>query len=74
MGFLDFMFYGFVAVVFIQAFFYVFFFGRFAFLKQKQVTPKNIAISVIICAKNEAENLKTFLPLIIEQDYPDFEK
>tara|TARA_R110002095_G_scaffold56655_3_gene48540 strand:+ start:1916 stop:2920 length:1005 start_codon:yes stop_codon:yes gene_type:complete len=37
------------------------------------VPPKNIAISVIICAKNEAENLKRFLPSIIEQDYPNFE-
>ena len=30
-------------------------------------------VSVIICAKNEAENLKKFLPAIIEQEYPDFE-
>ncbi len=73
MGFLDFVFYGFIAVVIIQAIFYVFFFGRFAFLKQKKVAPKNIAVSVIICAKNEAENLKIFLPSIIGQDYPDFE-
>lgn len=27
-------------------------------------------VSVIICAKNEAENLKQFLPLILTQDYP----
>lgn len=30
-------------------------------------------ISVIICARNEAENLKTFLPKILAQDYPNFE-
>lgn len=30
-------------------------------------------ISVIICARNEAENLRKFLPSIIEQDYPSFE-
>ncbi len=30
-------------------------------------------ISVIICAKNEAENLKRFLPLILDQNYPSFE-
>lgn len=73
MGFLDFVFYGFIAVVFIQAFFYILFFGRFAFLKQGKVTQKNIAVSVIICAKNEAENLEAFLPSILEQDYPNFE-
>jgi len=73
MGFLDFVFYGLIAVVIIQVVFYVFFFGKFAFSRQKKVTPKNIAVSVIICAKNEAENLKRFLPSIIEQDYPNFE-
>lgn len=30
-------------------------------------------VSVIICAKNEASNLKRFLPRVLEQDYPDFE-
>jgi glycosyltransferase involved in cell wall biosynthesis len=28
---------------------------------------------VIICAKNEADNLDNYLPLILTQDYPDFE-
>ncbi|WP_296343054.1 glycosyltransferase [Winogradskyella sp.] len=35
--------------------------------------PNNIALSVIICAKNEAENLKKNLPKMISQDYKDFE-
>jgi poly-beta-1,6-N-acetyl-D-glucosamine synthase len=30
-------------------------------------------VSVVICARNEAENLKNNLPKILEQDYPDFE-
>lgn len=30
-------------------------------------------VSIIICAKNEIENIKNFLPSILEQDYPDFE-
>lgn len=30
-------------------------------------------ISVIICAKDEADNLRKFLPLVLDQDYPDFE-
>ncbi|MEP3839005.1 MAG: glycosyltransferase [Algibacter sp.] len=73
MGFLDFVFYGFITVVIIQVIFYLFLFGRFSFLKQKNSTPKSLAVSVIICAKNEAENLKTFLPSIINQDYKNFE-
>lgn len=31
------------------------------------------ALSVIICARNEADNLRNFLPAILEQDYPEFE-
>ncbi len=30
-------------------------------------------VSVIICAKNEDENLTEFLPKILSQDYPEFE-
>ena len=28
---------------------------------------------MIVCAKNEAENLKNFLPSILNQEYQDFE-
>ena len=70
---LDFLCYAFIAVDFIQVVYYLFIFGNFAFLKQKKPSSKNIPVSVIICAKNEAENLKNFLPSIINQDYPEFE-
>ena len=30
-------------------------------------------ISVIICARNGDKNLKEYLPLVLEQDYPDYE-
>lgn len=30
-------------------------------------------LSVVICARNEAENLKQYLPFVLEQEYPDFE-
>jgi len=30
-------------------------------------------VSIIISARNEAENLRNFLPLILNQDYPNFE-
>jgi len=73
MLFLEITFYTFIVIVFIQVIFYSLFFGKFAFLKLKKEAQKNIAVSVLICAKNEAENLQNFLPSIINQDYPSFE-
>ena len=29
-------------------------------------------LSVIVCARNEADNLRKILPTILEQDYPQF--
>ncbi|AVR44041.1 glycosyl transferase family 2 [Christiangramia fulva] len=53
----------------------LYFFGFFAFatagIKNKLHPGK--AVSVIICAKNEAENLRNFLPSILEQEYSQFE-
>lgn len=71
---LDIALYALIVVVLIQVFFYLHVFGKFAFHKSKKTnnTPKT-PVSVIICAKNEAENLKRFLPSVIQQDYKDFE-
>ncbi|MBN2348955.1 MAG: glycosyltransferase [Bacteroidales bacterium] len=58
----------------IQLFFYFFIYSRIVFYNKK--TPpraKKEPVSVIICAKNEAENLKKFLPSILSQDYKDYE-
>lgn len=57
----------------IQLFYYLFFY--LAVSRKKQDEPKKTRqpVSVIICARNEAENLTNFLPAILEQDYPDFE-
>ena len=63
----------FIAVVAVQFLYYVVFFGKFSFAKKQTSTPKRIPISVIVCAKNEEENVKQFVPLLLEQDYPDFE-
>lgn len=66
-------FYLFIFVVAIQLFYYLIVFGKFAYAKTQKSTPKKIPISVIVCAKNEAENVTKFIPLLAEQDYPDFE-
>ncbi|WP_372937039.1 glycosyltransferase [Seonamhaeicola sp.] len=73
MSLLDFIYYAFISVVCIQVIIYFFLFGKFSFSKQKTQSVKKIPVSVIICAKNEAENLKKFLPFIINQDYSNFE-
>ena len=70
---LDILFYTFIAVVSIQLGFYGAIFSKFTFHTHQQQKQKNIAISVLVCAKNEAENLKKFIPLILEQNYPVFE-
>ena len=63
----------FVAIVVIQFLYYIVVFGKFSFAKPQSGTPKRIPISVIVCAKNEEENVRNLIPLLVEQDYPQFE-
>ncbi len=66
------LFYSFIAVVAIQTIYYMVF-SFFAFSKNKRNKTSSTPVSVIICAKNEGDNIKKFLPSIIEQNYPTFE-
>ena len=67
------LFYSFVAFTAIQIIYYLVF-STFLFHNQKdQRKTYDIPVSVIICAKNEADNLKNFLPSIINQEHSDFE-
>jgi glycosyltransferase involved in cell wall biosynthesis len=65
--------YFFIFIVVVQISYYLGVFGKFAFTKAQKVTPKRIPISVIVCAKNEEENVVNYIPLLAEQNYPDFE-
>ena len=67
------LFYLFIGIVAIQLFYYLFVFGKFAYMKSQKSTPKKVPISVIVCAKNEEENVIKFIPILAEQDYPDYE-
>ena len=64
------VFLGFCIITFIQLFYYLFFFLRLAYYKQK---PRNIfqtqPVSVIICARDEAANLAKYLPGALVQSY-----
>ena len=63
----------FIAVVVVQFLFYIVIFGKFSFIKPQVSKQKRIPISVIVCAKNEEENVKNFIPLLLSQNYPEFE-
>ncbi|MES2543778.1 MAG: glycosyltransferase [Bacteroidota bacterium] len=67
------IFYSFIAIVVAQLFYYTIVFGKFAFSKVTKSTPKKIPISVIVCAKNEEQNVAQFIPLLAQQNYPNFE-
>jgi poly-beta-1,6-N-acetyl-D-glucosamine synthase len=49
-------------------------FAKLAFYKRRnEEVTKLPSVSVIISAKNEDENLQNYLPVLMEQDYPDYE-
>jgi glycosyltransferase involved in cell wall biosynthesis len=57
----------------IQLFYYYFFYLAIYIHKQSVAEKAAHSVSVIICARNEAENLSNFLQSVLEQDYPDYE-
>jgi biofilm PGA synthesis N-glycosyltransferase PgaC len=57
----------------IQLFYLLFYFLRVARYKKAVVSESLPSVSLIICARNEDDNLTKNLPLIFGQDYPDFE-
>ncbi|MGE0089371.1 MAG: glycosyltransferase [Bacteroidales bacterium] len=64
----------FLLVFLVQLFYYLFYYSRILFVKKvHRVTGINVPVSIIICARNEEENLKKNLPSFLNQDYPNFE-
>jgi poly-beta-1,6-N-acetyl-D-glucosamine synthase len=57
----------------IQLFYYLFFYLSVNKPNLKDTNISKQPVSVIICARDEADNLTKFLPSILEQDYPNFE-
>ncbi len=62
-----------VFFVIIQLIYYWVIFSRLAFKKHKTYPDVSHPVSVIVCARNEYQNLKDFLPVVLEQDYPNYE-
>lgn len=60
----------FCSIAFIQLFYYLFFFSRLSFYRERpKATSRTNAVSVIVCARDEAENLANNLPGCLVQDY-----
>ena len=60
----------FCVLVFIRLFYFLFFFARLAFYKTvSKSTSRTNAVSVIICARDEAANLAKNLPGVLVQKY-----
>jgi glycosyltransferase involved in cell wall biosynthesis len=57
----------------IQFYYYLYFYLAPYSWEPPEIKSEGKPVSVIICARNEAENLKKLLPSVLEQDYPDYE-
>lgn len=62
-----------VLVTFDQLIYYWVFFRRLAFYKPPRKGRIVDGVSIIVCAKNEYYNLEKNLPILINQDHPNFE-
>jgi poly-beta-1,6-N-acetyl-D-glucosamine synthase len=77
LGFYTFCF--FALMLFIQLLYIFFIYARFAFYRDKtnsEIQQEKMDlpwVSVVIAARNESDNLYHYLPLILNQNYPNFE-
>ncbi len=63
-----------VVVVLVQFGYFLFVFVRLAFYKKKvNKTSRLPSVSIVVCARNELANLQELLPLLVSQDYPNFD-
>lgn len=69
------LFFAFILMVFSQLIYTLLIHGKLAFFKEKKVLSEDELppVSVIIAARNEADNIYENLPFILDQDYPEFE-
>ena len=63
----------FAMVFLLQQVFYWLIFWRLGRYRHPENSSAPKGVSVVICAHNEYHHLRDTLPLILEQDYPDFE-
>jgi glycosyltransferase involved in cell wall biosynthesis len=61
------------AALFVLLLFHAFMFTRLAFRKTTVEPDRELPISVVICARNEARTLEELIPLLVKQDHREFE-
>ena len=65
------VFYAFLGITLVQVFYYLYFFRRVAFYRPNEKERlQQHPVSVIICARDEDENLARHLPGVLVQEYP----
>lgn len=57
----------------VQSYYYLGIYSSLPRYKEEKRRKSSKGISIIICARNEAENLEKFLPLVLQQNYPKYE-
>lgn len=62
-----------VASLLLQLFYQFYFFVRIALWKHRPLGGHTPPVSIVICAKNEEENLRKLIPVLMDQDYPEFQ-
>jgi len=62
-----------LACLAIQCWFYLVHFNKIAKQQPQKTARTEIPVTVIVCARNEADNLKDLIPALCEQDYPTYE-
>lgn len=65
-------------IILFQILYYLIVYGRVAFFKENKLTTDEKqkytpSVSVVMCVKDDAYNLEKKLPIILEQEYPNFE-
>jgi len=63
----------FCLVIFIQVYFYLRIFKNLKKCNSPGDPTFSLPVSIVVCAKNEENNLKVLLPALIAQKYPSFE-
>lgn len=63
----------FFIISFVHLLFWLTLFSKLITIPRQGFSDSKPKISVIVVFKNEIENLKTLVPLLLAQDYPDFE-
>ena len=48
-------------------------FSKFAFSKSQETNPKRLPVSVIVYARNNENDLRTIIPILLNQNYHQFE-